>query len=199
MTTAHCQTVSHPSSMRNPDEGSIDTGEWAGLDLVSLEQQGSVIINGFANIYIALGGWLGEINECWTCLHVINVKNSFVAITLPNFPVTPIITERIGPFLFCVLYINLQSKLTDLLICLIWLPCPQNGSLMQIGSLEMWLFHSYSVPNGRILYILFFFIRNNLVSFAVLKMCLVPSVLKTEKPEMMIAWSPIQMLLGQSS
>lgn len=39
-------------------------GKLAGLDLVSLEQQGSVIINWFANIYIALGGLLGEIYEC---------------------------------------------------------------------------------------------------------------------------------------
>ena len=38
--------------------------EWAGLDPVSLEQQGSVIMNLFANIYIALGGVLGEIYEC---------------------------------------------------------------------------------------------------------------------------------------
>lgn len=39
-------------------------GELAGLDLINLEQQGSVIINWFANIYITLGGLLGEIYEC---------------------------------------------------------------------------------------------------------------------------------------
>lgn len=64
MATAHCQSVSHPSLVRNPDEGSTDMGELAGLDLINLEQQGSVIINWFANIYIALGGLLGEIYEC---------------------------------------------------------------------------------------------------------------------------------------
>lgn len=39
-------------------------GKLAGLELASLEQQGSAIINWFANIYIALGGLLGEIYEC---------------------------------------------------------------------------------------------------------------------------------------
>jgi uncharacterized membrane protein YbaN (DUF454 family) len=55
----------------------------------------------FVNISIALFKvFIKKKYICCKWLCDINIKNSFVGITLPNFPVTPFIAERIELALF---------------------------------------------------------------------------------------------------